>query len=81
MTATTLAAGEFKARCLSLLDEVAATGKALTITKHGRPVAQLVAMPPPQPLFGAMKGSVISAEAIVAPVDEAWDAEPRDDLA
>jgi prevent-host-death family protein len=75
MTASTLAAGEFKARCLKLLDEVAASGKALTITKHGRPVAQLVAMPAQGPLFGAMRGSVISAEAIVAPVDEAWDAE------
>jgi prevent-host-death family protein len=75
MITSTLAAGEFKARCLKLLDEVAASGQALTITKHGRPVAQLVAMPPPQPLFGALRGSVISAEAIVAPVDEAWDAE------
>jgi prevent-host-death family protein len=75
MITSTLAAGEFKARCLKLLDEVAASGQALTITKHGRPVAQLVAMPPQQPLFGALRGSVISAEAIVAPVDEAWDAE------
>jgi prevent-host-death family protein len=75
MITSTLAAGEFKARCLKLLDEVAASGQALTITKHGRPVAQLVAMPAPQPLFGALRGSVISAEAIVAPVDEAWDAE------
>jgi prevent-host-death family protein len=75
MITSTLAAGEFKARCLKLLDEVAASGQALTITKHGRPVAQLVAMPAQRPLFGAMRGSVISADAIVAPVDEAWDAE------
>jgi prevent-host-death family protein len=70
MTVSTMAAGEFKARCLSLLDAVAASGQSLTITKHGRPVAQLVPMPPPQPLFGAMRGSVISAEAIVAPLAE-----------
>ena len=36
-----LAASRFKAQCLGLLDEVAATGESLVITKRGRPVALL----------------------------------------
>ncbi len=38
----TVQAADFKARCLTILDEVARTGETVTITKRGRPVAQLV---------------------------------------
>jgi hypothetical protein len=34
----TLAAGEFKATCLAVLDEVAASGRGVLITKRGEPV-------------------------------------------
>ena len=37
-----VAAGEFKQRCLALLDAVAESHEPLTITKHGKPVARLV---------------------------------------
>ena len=69
-------AGEFKARCLKLLDDVAVSGQPLTITKRGRPVARLVPIPPalPRSLFGAMKGSVLSQRDLVAPIDEVWEA-------
>lgn len=36
-----ISATQFKARCLRLLDEVAETGEALVVTKHGRPVARV----------------------------------------
>jgi prevent-host-death family protein len=36
-----ITASQFKARCLRLLDEVAETGEALIVTKHGRPVARV----------------------------------------
>ena len=36
-----MAAGEFKQRCLALLDEVDTTGEPILVTKRGRPVAQL----------------------------------------
>ncbi len=42
MTQATIPAGEFKTHCLQLLDQVAATGESLMVTKHGRPVARLV---------------------------------------
>ena len=37
-----IAAGEFKAKCLHLLDEVRQSRKEIVITKRGRAVARLV---------------------------------------
>lgn len=71
---TTIAAGDFKARCLKLLDEVAETHKPLVITKHGKAVAKLVPMPPEQELFGALAGSVLAEGDLIAPLDNDWDA-------
>lgn len=71
---TTIAAGEFKAKCLKLLDEVAATRETLVITKHGKPVAQLVPLPPAVDPFGAMRGSVLWEGDIVSPLDVEWEA-------
>lgn len=71
----TIAAGEFKAKCLKLLDEVAESGRPLVITKHGRPVARLVALPDPKrPLFGALAGSVVEERDLVSPLPVAWHA-------
>ena len=53
-------AGEFKAKCLQLMDKVARTREPIVITKRGRPVAKLVPpddQEPHQPLFGYMGGS------------------------
>ena len=73
----TLPAGQFKARCLQLMDEVSARGTIITITKHGRPVARLVpTVPPPlapAELYGAMAGMATLTSDLVAPVDEAWE--------
>jgi prevent-host-death family protein len=38
----TIAAAEFKAKCLSLIDQVRNEGEPITITKRGRVVARLV---------------------------------------
>jgi prevent-host-death family protein len=46
MDAKEITATQFKARCLRLLDEVAETGQALAVTKHGRVVARVE---PPSP--------------------------------
>ena len=37
----TINASDFKARCLAILDRVAATGERVVILKRGRPVAEL----------------------------------------
>ncbi len=41
-TVKKMAAGTFKAHCLSVMDEVQATRQAVLITKRGKPVAKLV---------------------------------------
>ncbi|WP_420617714.1 type II toxin-antitoxin system Phd/YefM family antitoxin [Candidatus Poriferisocius sp.] len=38
----TISAGEFKAKCLKLMDEVNETGIPIVITKRGTPVSRLV---------------------------------------
>ncbi|MBI4983822.1 MAG: type II toxin-antitoxin system prevent-host-death family antitoxin [Rhodocyclales bacterium] len=74
---TTIDAGDFKAKCLQLLDTVAAQRKPLIITKRGKPVAKLVPVPPRAVLFGALAGSVASESDIVAPVGDAWESVPQ----
>ena len=71
---TTIGAGEFKAKCLKLLDEVAQSRETLVITKHGKPVAQLVSMPPAADPFGAMRGSGAIIGDIISPLDVEWEA-------
>jgi prevent-host-death family protein len=38
----TMPAGEFKANCLAVMDEVKSKRETVVITKHGQPVAKLV---------------------------------------
>ncbi len=73
---TTVTAAEFKAKCLALMDEVAASGDSVLITKRGRPVARLVpAGELPQTLVGFWQDNVESIGDVVAPVDERWNVE------
>jgi prevent-host-death family protein len=70
---TSIGAGDFKAKCLQLLDDVAEHRESLVITKRGKPIAKLVPMPPETELFGALAGSVVDETDIVAPVDTEWE--------
>jgi len=75
MTRRVVTAAEFKAKCLDLMDQVAATGNPVTITKRGKPVAQLVpAVKRPKSLFGALKGHIKITGDIMSPVDVEWEA-------
>jgi prevent-host-death family protein len=68
-------AAVFKAECLRLMDEVARTGQPVVITKHGKPVAQLVPVPAePKSLFGYMRNTVTIKGDIVAPGGDSWSA-------
>jgi prevent-host-death family protein len=71
---TTIAAGEFKSKCLKLLDQVAEERQTLVITKHGRPVAQIVPMPPEVDPFGFMRGSAVIVGDIISPLENEWEA-------
>jgi prevent-host-death family protein len=73
--AKTIKAGEFKAKCLQLMDEVALTGEPLVVTKRGKPVARLVpAAKRRRSPFGFMKGRVRIVGDIISPIDVEWDA-------
>jgi prevent-host-death family protein len=68
-------AGEFKAQCLRLMDEVNRTHRSIVITKRGKPVARLVpAASTKATIFGAMKGTVTIHDDIVEPLDIEWEA-------
>lgn len=71
-------AAEFKAKCLKLLDGVAATHQPLIITKRGKPVARVVPIEdeaPPPGLFGYMRGTGKIVGDIVNVPHEPWAAE------
>lgn len=72
----TIKASEFKSRCLALMDEVAATGEPLLITKNGDPVAELHphAGARRETPFGLHRGLVAIEGDIVSPIDEPWEA-------
>lgn len=72
-----ISAGEFKAKCLKLMDEVASTHEPLVITKRGIPVVMMVPVVPEKapPLFGYMAGTAAVRGDIIAPIDVEWEAE------
>ncbi|MGH7821968.1 MAG: type II toxin-antitoxin system Phd/YefM family antitoxin [Candidatus Binatia bacterium] len=74
--AKTMRASEFKAKCLSAMDEVASTGEPIVITKRGKPVAKLAPIgAKPKTLRGFLKGRVKSVGDIMRPIGVKWDAE------
>ncbi len=71
--ARSVPAGEFKAKCLALLDEVAETGQEVVVTKRGRAVARVAPIEPAK--VRSLKGSVLRETDIVSPLGADWDAE------
>ena len=69
-----MTAAAFKARCLSLLDEVDQQRKEILITKHGRPVERLV---PVHRKASAIFGGLTGSGRIVGDIfsTERWDAD------
>jgi len=68
-----IAAGEFKAKCLGMIDEVAETGATYVITKRGKPMARLVPLAEQEP--ADLLGSVVFEGDLISPIGEPWDAE------
>ena len=76
----TMPAGEFKARCLRVMEEVKKYRIPVVITKKGRAVAKLVPTDTPATeVFGCMAGTARIAGDVEAPVvsAEAWEAASR----
>lgn len=72
-------AGEFKAKCLALLDQVAETGAELIVTKRGRPVAKVVAINAPEVPDLRRSVRYRNDADLIGPVGAEWDAESADD--
>lgn len=72
---TVVAAAEFKANCLALMNEVLENGAEFVITKHNKPVARLVPVldPAGTPFVGRGAGIIAVTGDIVSPTAPDWD--------
>ncbi len=73
----TMPAGEFKAKCLRVMEEVKKYRTPVVITKKGRPVAKLVPADEPKNVFGCMADRISIVGDVentsVFPPLEKWD--------
>jgi len=72
-----IAAAEFKARCLTLMEHVRSTREPIVITKRGKPVAKLVPLESKKDdWIGRLNGKFKVIGDIVSPVVplEDWEA-------
>lgn len=71
----TIAVGQFKARCLGLLEEVRRKKERITITKRGVPIAEVVPVRPSEKDVRAwLRGSILHEGDIVSPIGVKWKA-------
>ena len=69
----TIAAGEFKTRCLTLMEDVRSTREPLVITKRGKPVVKLVPADEDKDDFiGRLEGVFRVVGDIESPID-GWE--------
>jgi len=76
-----IGAGEFKAKCLAIIDEVSRSGKEIVITKRGKPTAKLIPFPlaeKREPFIGRLEGIIEiigDPDDLIKPVfpAEDWD--------
>jgi prevent-host-death family protein len=80
----TMPAGEFKAKCLAVMDEVQATGEPVIVTKRGRPVVRMLPFEEqaqkesPEAIFGCLRHMLSPESDLDSLVDpiiprEDWD--------
>ena len=76
----TIAAGEFKQKCLALIDQVAATGAPIIISKYGKPVARLMPLETPEQAENRILAALRSRHGGML-VDEATFLAPSSEIA
>jgi prevent-host-death family protein len=76
MKQLTIAASDFKARCLRILEEVAERGDTVVITKRGKALAKLVPLETERkPLKGRWKGfAKTNGDIVNSDTSGDWDA-------
>ena len=70
---------EFKAKCLALLEQVRITRQPIRVTRHGKPVAEVVppaAVMDRASMIGSLEGTVIIKGDIISPATDPdeWEA-------
>jgi prevent-host-death family protein len=78
-----IAISEFKAKCLSLLEEVDRTKRPLRVTRRGKPIADVIPALPDaddRSWIGSMAGTMEIAGDIVSPVIDIGEIEALRDL-
>ena len=76
----TVGVAVFRRTCARLIAQVTEQRESITITRHGRPVALLTPVPPPddvrEQIIGALRGSVLGYDDPYAPAADPaeWDA-------
>lgn len=75
----TVPVSEFKAKCLGMLEEVRRTRRPILITRHGKPIAEILPPSPPKRAdewLGSLRGTAQIKGDIVSPVSgpEDWEA-------
>lgn len=73
-----IAISEFKAKCLALLEQVRRTRQPIRITRHGKPVAEVVpptAIADRAALMGCMRGKIEILGDIISPAtdEDEWE--------
>jgi prevent-host-death family protein len=73
-----IAISEFKAKCLSLLDQVQKTKKPILVTRFGKPVAEVIPASPQagsRDWIGSMKDTMEILGDIVSPAsdEDEWE--------
>lgn len=70
MVMKSVSVSEFKAKCLGLIEQVDKTRQPLRITRHGRPVAELVPVGPnrKRKFLGRMVGTGKIVGDIISPI-------------
>ncbi len=71
---TKIPAGEFKAKCLALLDEVRDERKELIVTKRGIAVARILPMEPVSVSSGGRMAGTIQIHGDLFSTGEKWEA-------
>jgi prevent-host-death family protein len=71
-----ISVSEFKARCLTLLEDVAAQHHMLIITKFGKPIAKVSPIENTKPpLLGSWKGVVqVEGDIVKFDTSDEWEA-------
>lgn len=74
-----IAAGEFKSKCLAVMEDVHDTGRSVIVTKRGVPVVVIIPYEEigtaKKIFFGILKDTITINGDIISPIGEKWDAD------